>query len=441
MKSDQRQYLPVSLDISNKNILIIGGGKIAEQKLSMLSLFTDRITILANSICAEIQLTGFKQIIKDYQRDDLDHYSIVYACTNNSSVNAQIKSDASKQGILVNVVDDPALCDFITPAIYKQDYMTVAVNSNGVNVLKSIAWRNKIKQLLDNDADLAEPGNVSLRELFAPLDDRKKYGKVYIAGFGPGDPELLTIKAYRALQQADIIFHDCLLNKEYLDNFKGEKICTGKRKNKHIKEQDEINLLLYNAALEGKNVVRIKGGDPLIFGRGGEEFFYLKQRLIDVEIIPGITSALAAAALAAIPLTQRGVSSSVAFCTGHPESSIQIPETDTIVYYMSTSKIHLILNKLVKAGRPVNTGVAIIENISLPCQRIITGTINEIMLKTNTFHSPLVLIVGDVVKLNHVIKKIGKNDDSFIEPLKPANNEIENVISDYLDSLIYTEAL
>jgi uroporphyrin-III C-methyltransferase/precorrin-2 dehydrogenase/sirohydrochlorin ferrochelatase len=428
MKSDQRQYLPVSLDISNKNILIIGGGKIAEQKLSMLSKFTDRITILANSICPEIQLTGFKQIIKDYQQDDLAHYSIVYACTNNRSVNAQIKSDATKQGILVNVVDDPALCDFITPAIYKKGYMTVAVNSNGVDVLKSIEWRNKIKQLLYNEADQTEPGNASLRELFAPLGDRKNYGKVYIAGFGPGDPDLLTIKAYRALQQADVIFHDCLLNKEYLDNFKGEKICTGKRKNNHIKEQDEINQLLYNAALEGKKVVRIKGGDPLIFGRGGEEFFYLKQRLIDVEIIPGITSALAAASLAAIPLTQRGVSSSVAFCTGHPESSIQIPETDTIVYYMSTSKIHLILNKLVNAGKPVNTGVAIIENISLPCQRIITGTINEIMLKKNTYHSPLVLIVGDVVKLNHVIKKTGKNGDSFIEPLKPANNEIKNLL-------------
>jgi siroheme synthase len=118
----------------------------------------------------------------------------------------------------------------------------------------------------------------------------------------------------------------------------------------------------------------------------------------------------------------------VAFCTGHPESSIQIPETDTIVYYMSTSKIHLILNKLVKAGRPVNTGVAIIENISLPCQRIITGTINEIMLKTHTFHSPLVMIIGDVVKLNHVIKKTGKNDDSFIESFKPANNEIKNLL-------------
>lgn len=259
---------------------------------------------------------------------------------------------------------------------------------------------------------ISREGNVLLKDLFSPVDLRKNYGKVYIAGFGPGDPELLTVKAYQALQQADIIFHDCLLNKDYLDNFKGEKICSGKRKDNHIKEQDEINQLLYNAAISGKKVVRIKGGDPLIFGRGGEEFFYLKERLIDVEIVPGITSAIAAAAVAGIPLTQRGISSSVAFCTGHPESSIRIPDTDTIVYYMSTSKLHLILNKLVEAGRPANTAVAIIENISLPNQRIITGTINEILLKTNTYHSPLVFIVGDVVKLNYLIKKAVQYDNT-----------------------------
>ena len=256
-----------------------------------------------------------------------------------------------------------------------------------------------------NEIKIIEGADIS------PVVCRTKYGKVYITGFGPGDPDLLTVKALRALQNADIIFHDCLLNINYLNNFKGEKVCTGKRKNNHVKEQDEINELLYKAAISGKQVVRIKGGDPLVFGRGGEEFFYLKERLIDVEIIPGITSALAAAAVAGIPLTQRGTSSSVAFCTGHPESSIRIPDTDTIVYYMSTSKLHLILNKLVEAGRPANTAVAIIENISLPNQRIITGTINEILLKTNTYHSPLVFIVGDVVKLNYLIKKAVQYDN------------------------------
>ena len=153
MKSDQRKYLPVLLDISNKDILIIGGGRIATQKLSTLSMFTDKITILAIEICEDIQQTGFKQITKEYQPHDLNQYSIVYACTNNRMLNAQIKSDAAKRSLLVNVVDDPELCDFISPAIFKQDYMTVAVNSNGVNVKKTIAWRDKIKKLLENESD------------------------------------------------------------------------------------------------------------------------------------------------------------------------------------------------------------------------------------------------------------------------------------------------
>ena len=254
-------------------------------------------------------------------------------------------------------------------------------------------------------AVVAKKENGLLKELFSSIDYRKKYGKVYIAGFGPGDPELLTIKAQKALQQADIIFYDSLLDDTYLENFKGKKIKAGKRKDLHMKEQDEINELLYRAAISGKKVVRIKGGDPMIFGRGGEEFCYLKQRLIDVEIIPGITSALAAAAIAGIPLTQRNISSSVAFCTGHPESSIHIPDTDTIVFYMPASNLHIILNKLIEAGKPTNTPVALIENISLPGQRIITGRLYEILKGTNIFQSPLLIIAGNTVMVNHSIKK------------------------------------
>ena len=153
MKSEQRKYLPVSLDITDKNILIIGGGNIAEQKLKTVSMFTDKITILSLEISADIQKSGFTQIIKEYQSDDLNGYSIVYACTNNRILNAQIKTDVSRKSMLVNVVDDPELCDFISPAIYKKDFMTIAVNSNGVNVLKTIDWRDKIKKLLENEAD------------------------------------------------------------------------------------------------------------------------------------------------------------------------------------------------------------------------------------------------------------------------------------------------
>nr|NQU90534.1 uroporphyrinogen-III C-methyltransferase [Bacteroidota bacterium] len=282
---------------------------------------------------------------------------------------------------------------------------TCAIKRLGLSELITEILPFKTNPLQGQLSIIAKKENFFLRNLFSPIDCRKKYGKVYIAGFGPGDPELLTIKAQHALQQADIIFYDSLLDDIYLANFKGEKIKVGKRKDMHLKEQDEINELLYKAAISGKLVVRIKGGDPMIFGRGGEEFCYLKERLIDVEIIPGITSAFAASAIAGIPLTQRDISSSVAFCTGHPESSIHIPDTDTIVFYMSASNLHIILNKLIEAGRPTNTPVALIENISLPEQLITTGTLYEILKKTNTFHSPLLVIVGNTVMLNHSIKR------------------------------------
>ena len=282
---------------------------------------------------------------------------------------------------------------------------TCAIKRLGLSELITEILPFKTNPLQGQLSIIAKKENFFLRNLFSPIDCRKKYGKVYIAGFGPGDPELLTIKAQHALQQADIIFYDSLLDDTYLENFKGEKIKAGKRKNLHMKEQDEINELLYKAAINGKQVVRLKGGDPMIFGRGGEEYHFLKERLINVEIIPGITSALAAAAIAGIPLTQRDISSSVAFCTGHPENSIHIPDTNTIVFYMSASNLHIILNKLIAAGRPTNTPVAIIENISLPEQRIITGTLYEILKKTNTCHSTLLVIVGNTVMLNHSIKR------------------------------------
>lgn len=152
MTTQFSKYLPIWLDISEMNILIIGGGKVAAQKLTMLSMFTDKMTILSKEICQEILETRFHKLIKEYDSKDLQGYSIVYACTNNKNINAQIKSDSGKLGILVNVVDDPVLCDFITPAIYRHDYLTLAVCSNGINVKKSIEWRNKIKHLFENNS-------------------------------------------------------------------------------------------------------------------------------------------------------------------------------------------------------------------------------------------------------------------------------------------------
>ncbi len=237
-----------------------------------------------------------------------------------------------------------------------------------------------------------------ISELFNSIDIRKQLGKVVIAGFGPGDPGLLTVKAKDALENADIIFHDDLVDRFYLSQFNADKVYVGKRFELHSHSQGEINQLLYDAALIGQKVVRLKGGDPFIFGRGGEEFDFLRERLIDVEVIPGVSTALGASAYSGIPLTHRTSSASVAFCTGYPVDRIQFPNTDTIVYYMGSKNIELIANGLVQRGRKPETPVALIKNATLPSQDIMFTTLADIIEFPGDYGSPLLVIVGDVVK-------------------------------------------
>jgi len=224
-------------------------------------------------------------------------------------------------------------------------------------------------------------------------------GKVYLVGFGPGDPELLTLKADRLLREADIIFYDNLLSTEHFDTYSAKKEYVGKRKGDHYKNQQEINEILLEASKQFKKIVRLKGGDPMIFGRVGEELQFLVERGIEVEIVPGISSANAAAASCLFPLTQREYSSSVAFCTGHPEDKIVLPKADTIVVYMGASSIQTILEKAVEDGWPLNTPIAIITNTSLPIQTQKYTSIRELQQGEIEVVSPSIIIIGKVVDL------------------------------------------
>lgn len=249
-------------------------------------------------------------------------------------------------------------------------------------------------------AVLARKGNERLKQLFSPFDIRKNYGKVTLAGFGPGDPELLTIKAHKALEHADVIFFDDLIDKSYLDIFRGEKIFVGKRKGNHSHTQDQINELLYQSALSGRNTVRLKGGDPFIFGRGGEEFEYLHSRLILPEVVPGITAAVGAASQAAIPLTNRGESSSVAFITASSQKEIIVPQTDTLVYYMGASNLKELREKVLSAGVSNETPAVIITNATQPHAYASFGTVAALPDETT---SPSVVIIGKTVKNRNIM--------------------------------------
>ncbi|NTW10746.1 MAG: uroporphyrinogen-III C-methyltransferase [Chlorobiaceae bacterium] len=220
-------------------------------------------------------------------------------------------------------------------------------------------------------------------------------GRVSIIGAGPGDPELLTLKADRLLREADVILYDDLVSTELVDHYPALKIYTGKRKDCHHFEQDAINEEILRQAMQGRKVARLKGGDPFVFGRGGEEIEVLRRHGIRYEIVPGITAAHGASAYSEIPLTMRKVSSSVAFCTGHPVNKIQVPDADTLVYYMVASSVHDVLEAVLKKGRDLRTKVAIVQNATRYNQKIYTGTIGELREREKSVYSPALLIIGE----------------------------------------------
>ncbi len=315
--------------------------------------------------------------------------------------------------------------------LYLGDIDLVLVQWSKIDV--TLPKEVKIQAVLKTKSD--EPlVLLSLKDLpfdFWSIDQRRTFGKVHIVGFGPGNPDLLTIKAQRLLQEADVIFYDDLIDHSYLDLFKGEKRYVGKRKGQHSTRQDNINELLYIAALNGRNVVRIKGGDPLIFGRGGEEYRYLNQRFIEVEIVPGITSALSAAADGIIPLTCRGVSTSVAFALGHDAVNNKLPQADTLVFYMGAAQQQQWATRLIKEGWPANVPVAAVRNASLPDREIRRYSLGQLQSEEDLLPAPCLVIVGHTATQD--VKSLGQKwlyTGSDINDYKEAGMVIHNPMID-----------
>ncbi len=245
-------------------------------------------------------------------------------------------------------------------------------------------------------AILSNSKSFPLREELSALDCKNKLGKVYLVGAGQGDYKCLTLKAAELLKKADIIFYDSLIDKHTLDLSTAEKVFVGKRANMHYKVQKDINQLVFEAALKHKTVVRLKGGDPMVFGHAGEEIAYLEARQIEVESIPGICSPIGAASMANIPLTLRNISNSVAFCSAHEKSKIQVPDTDTIVYFMGANNLPYIADALKKKGKPGNFPMTLFYNIGAQDQEVFYETIDSILNNKIEYQSPLLTIAGEV---------------------------------------------
>ncbi len=450
-------YLPIFIDLKNKPCVVVGGGEVAARKVALLRQARAAVTVVApelsGNLSALLAAGEIRHEPREFVPSDLDDCHLVIAATDVQAVNRQVSEEAKARRILVNVVDQPKLCGFITPSIIDRSPLVAAVSSGGAapvlarlirarlettipasygrlaelvsrfrGVVKErftmpanrrIFWE-KILQgpvaelMFSGQADAAE---TALRQELERADGAApSRGEVYLVGGGPGDPDLLTFRALRLMQQADVVVYDRLVAKPVLELTRrdAERIYVGKERDNHTMPQEEINQLLARLAKEGKRVVRLKGGDPFIFGRGGEEIDTLAAEGVNFQVVPGITAASGCAAYAGIPLTHRDCAQSVTFVTGHLKdgsidlnwSSLAQPN-QTVVFYMGLKGLAVICQNLIDHGQPADTPAALVQQGTTPSQRVFTSTLADLpaLVERERPKAPTLLIVGDVVSL------------------------------------------
>ena len=450
-------YFPVFVKLKDQECLVVGAGEIAARKIELLARANANITVLAEQFSPQVkslqdayQLTFIQ---KRFAPADLRHYRLVVSATNHKETNILVAKAANEQNILVNVVDDPELCSFIFPAIIDRSPIIAAVSSGGAAPVLARLLRAKIETIIPPAyghlaklaekfradvkahikvpaqrrifwenvfqgpiAELVFAGNERaakehLQQSLIQQKDTLKQGEVYLVGAGPGAPDLLTFRALRLMQQADVIVYDNLVSPEVLDLARrdSEKIYVGKERQKHTLAQDSINTLLADLAMEGKRVVRLKGGDPFIFGRGGEEIETLMQQGINFQVVPGITAASGCASYAGIPLTHRDYAQSCTFVTGHlKDDTINLnwaqlaAPNQTIVIYMGLVGLEKICQSLIAHGSPSDLPIALIQQGTTRQQRVITGTLATmpVIIAGLTIKPPTLIIIGTVVTLH-----------------------------------------
>lgn len=453
-------YFPVFLDLNNRLCLLVGGGEVATRKGRLLVKAGARLRVVAPEISAELRELAARYQgeihARAYQAGDLAGCVLVVAATDDTALNETVSRDAQAARLPVNVVDNPALCTYITPAIIDRSPLVIAVSSGGQAPVLARLLRAKLETFIPMNygrlARLANRWRDQVKARFTDTDQRRRFwekilqgpagelvlngqepaaehiltaemaqsemqmahGEVYLVGGGPGDPELLTLRALRLMQQADVVLYDRLVSPEVMELVRrdAERIYVGKRRSEHAMPQENINQLLVDLARQGKRVLRLKGGDPFIFGRGGEEIELLAENNIPFQVVPGITAASGCAAYAGIPLTHRDYAQSVRFVTGHLKSdhaNLSWPELalpgQTLVFYMGLLGLADICRSLIDHGRAPQTPVALIEKGTTQEQRVLIADLASIAAKVeaNEVRGPTLLIVGEVVKLHKTL--------------------------------------
>jgi uroporphyrin-III C-methyltransferase/precorrin-2 dehydrogenase/sirohydrochlorin ferrochelatase len=494
-------YHPVYLDLSDRRILIVGGGSIALEKLlSLLYLVSQpqpsarhpelandlgpphapvgedahapvseptapRITVVSPEAVPEIRDWHAAGLLhwepREFQDADVDDAYMVIAATDDPELNAHVFRLGDAANRLTNSVDDPSHCNFIMAALGRRGPMQIAVSSAGCSPALAQRIRRRIMSeiLTEEVGDLAHflgarrpevkdrlPG-YRVRQAFwerviaseipemlqrgrreeacrrfeemlsaavteAPGDFAARAGKVYLVGAGPGDPELITLRAVRALQRADVVLYDRLVDPRLLEHApsNAERVYVGKEVGRpNSGRQSEISAMMVEHAAAGRVVVRLKGGDPFVFGRGGEEMIALHAAGIECEVVPGVTSAIAAPEAAGIPVTHRGVATSFAVFAGHEaEGRDEIPwdvaaRIPTALFLMGVERLPSIVANLLAAGQPHDTPVAVVSNATLPNQVVVRATLATITPLAANIPSPAVIVVGEVVNIADMV--------------------------------------
>jgi len=452
-------FLPIFLDIKNRPVLVVGGGNVAERKVSLLLDAGADVTLISLSLCNSLQILydegqiNFKK--GKFSKDDLIDKVLVIAATDDHAVNESISQLSNAKGVPVNVVDNPELGSFIMPSIIDRSPVQIAVSTGGSSPVLARTLRSKLESMIPSAygrlGKLMEANREKAKQVFNNVDERKKFwesilsgpivemvmagqnekaeayleqafinakqqapqetGEVYLVGAGPGDPDLLTFRALRLMQQSDVVVYDRLVSKQILDMVRrdAEKIYVGKERSNHSVPQEDINHLLARLGKEGKRVCRLKGGDPFIFGRGGEEIETLMEQGVAFQVVPAITAASGASSYAGIPLTHRDYSQSVVFATGHlKDGSMNLnwsglaQPNQTIVFYMGLQGLPVICKELIAHGLPETTPIALVQKATRPDQKVVTGTLKTMPndIYNSNIKPPTLIIVGNVVKLH-----------------------------------------
>ncbi|HIE4214834.1 TPA: siroheme synthase CysG [Proteus mirabilis] len=458
-------YFPIFCQLNNKPCLLVGGGEVAERKARLLMEAGAVISVVAPTFTPQFMQWQNEQRLQCFMAEfsvaDLADKWLVIAATDNEQVNQHVYQQATEQRIFCNVVDSPKQASFIMPSVIDRSPIMVAISSGGKAPVLARILREKMERWLPNSlgalAQLAGKLREQVKQRFATMSARRYFwehffadkalqaeidagrdnaiqqristllsennqpqGNVVLVGAGPGDAGLMTIKGLQQCQQADVVVYDRLVSDEVMNLVRrdAERIYVGKRAGFHCVPQEEINQILINHAKAGKRVVRLKGGDPFIFGRGSEELEALIEHQIPFSVVPGITAASGCTTYAGIPLTHRDYAQSVRFITGHGKGlndaqwQCIAQDNQTLVFYMGLSKADYIQQMLLNQHMRATMPVAIVEKGTLATQKVVVGQLQQLAEMANSMQSPALIIVGEVVSLNQKLQWFGATSDN-----------------------------